>query len=81
MLWGYAMQDERQHRDDDGLAQIWRSAQHRRTADIYYWFSHFFERHRPLKSSDSRLQYSQRRVTALVWKLLNAIRAVRRTVH
>jgi hypothetical protein len=75
------MQDERHHCDDDDLAQIWQSAQRRRTADIYSWFSHFFERHRQLKSSDSRPQYSQRRATALVWKLLNAIRAVQRTVH
>jgi hypothetical protein len=73
------MQDERHHYDDDDLAQIWQSAQRRRTADIYSWFSQFVERHRQLKSSDSRPQYS--RATALVWKFLNAIRAVQRTVH
>ena len=79
--WNCAMQHERHHSDDDNLAQIWRSAQHRRTADIYSWFTHFFERHRQLKSSDPRSQFPQRRATALAWKLLNAIRAVRRTVH
>lgn len=74
------MQDERHHCDDDDLAQIWQSAQHRRVADIYVWFTRFF-RHRQLKSFDPRPQYSQRRATALVWKLLDGVRAVRRTVH
>jgi hypothetical protein len=75
------MQDERGHSDEDNLAQIWRSAQHRRTGDIYFWFTHFFERRRQLKSSDPRPQFSQRRATALAWKLPNAIRAVRRAIH
>ena len=75
------MRHERGHSDEDNLAQIWRSAQYRRTADIYFWFTHFFERHRPLKSSDPRPQFSQRRATALAWKLLDAIRAVRRAIH
>jgi hypothetical protein len=67
------MQHERRDYDDDNLAELWRSGQLRRTEDIYFWFTHFFERQRRLKSSDSRLQYPQRRATALVWKLLDAI--------
>jgi hypothetical protein len=39
------MQQE-QHDDGDNLAEIWRSAQHRRTEDIYSWFNRFFKRRR-----------------------------------
>ena len=81
ILWSYAMPHEQHGYEENNLADIWRSAQRRRTADIYSWFTHFFERHRQLKSSDPRPQFPQRRATALAWKLLNAIRAVRRTVH
>jgi len=40
------MQHEQHDYDCDNLAEIWRSAQHRRTEDIYSWFTHFFERGR-----------------------------------
>ena len=43
-LWSYAMQYEQLHDDDDNLAEIWRSAQHRRADDIYSWLTHFLER-------------------------------------
>ena len=72
------MQHERH--DYDNLAEIWRSGQLRRTEDIYFWFTHFFEGQWRLKLSDSRLQYPQRRATAFVWKLLDAITRWR-TVH
>jgi hypothetical protein len=45
------MQHERRDYDDDNLAEIWRSAQHRRSDDIYFWFTHFLETRRQLKSS------------------------------
>jgi hypothetical protein len=38
------MQNERQDFDDDDLAEIWRSAQHRRAEDIYSWFTHFLNK-------------------------------------
>jgi hypothetical protein len=46
-------------RDYEGgnLAEIWQSAQHRRTEDIYFWFTHFFERQQQPKSSDSRPRF------------------------
>jgi len=48
------MQHEQHDCDGDNLAEIWRSAQHRRCDDIYFWFAHFLETRRQLKSSDSR---------------------------
>jgi hypothetical protein len=74
------MPHERHGYDENSLAEVWQSAQHRRTGDIYSWFAGFLERQRQRKSSKSRPQ-SQRRATALAWKLLNATRAVRRTVR
>ncbi|MDX6559689.1 MAG: hypothetical protein QOF72_2738 [Blastocatellia bacterium] len=64
------MQHERRYYVDDNLADIWRSAQHRRADDIYSWLTHFLDTRRQLKSSDSRPQSMQRRATALVWKRL-----------
>jgi hypothetical protein len=72
------MQHEHEY-DGDNLAEIWQSAQHRRTEDIYSWFTHFFERQRQPKSSNFRPRYPQRRVAALVWKLLETTHAVSRT--
>ena len=60
-----AMQDERGHSDEDNLAQIWRSAQGGRTGDIYFWFTHFFERRRQLKSSIPGLNFPS--VARLHW--------------
>jgi hypothetical protein len=75
------MPHERHGFDENNLADIWQSAQHRRTAEIYSLFTHFSERYRQLKSSDSRPQYPQRRAIALAWKLLNASRAMWWTVR
>lgn len=58
------MQHKQRDYDDDDFAEIWRSAQHRRTEDIYLWFTHWFRRQRQLKPSDSRLRYPQRPATA-----------------
>ena len=41
--------------DDDQLAEIWRDAQHRRTAEMYYWLTHFFKRKPQLKSFEPPL--------------------------
>ncbi len=38
------MQHQQPNYDGDNLAEIWQSAQHRRTEDIHSWFTHFFER-------------------------------------
>jgi hypothetical protein len=59
------MENERHDFDDDDLAEIWRSAQHRRTEDIYSWFTHFFERRRKLKSTGGRPQHAQGHTSAL----------------
>lgn len=47
------MQHEQHNLDGDNLAESWQSAQHRRTADIYSWFTHFFEGQQHFKPSDS----------------------------
>jgi hypothetical protein len=57
------MQHEQHDYDDDDLAGIWRSAQHRRTADIYFWVIHFFETRRQLKSNGGRPKYPQGHAT------------------
>jgi hypothetical protein len=75
------MQHEQHDFDDDDLAKIWRSAQHRRAEDIYSWLAHFFERRRRLKSLDARPQYPRRQATALVWKLLGATHVVSRSTN
>ena len=72
------MQHEEHDYEGDNLAEIWQNAQHRRTQDIYFWFTHFFERHRPAQIVRSPASIFP---TALAWKLLNAIRAVRRAIH
>jgi hypothetical protein len=48
------MQHERRDLDDDDLAEIWRSAQRRRTEDLHSWFTHTFRIRRQLKSPDAR---------------------------
>lgn len=45
------MQHEQQDYDGDNLAEIWRSAQHRRTEDIYSWFTRFFKKTTAAKST------------------------------
>ena len=75
------MQHKQRDYDDDDFSEIWRSAQHRRSEDIYFWFTHFFGRQRQLKPSDSRLRSSTTPQPLLVWKLLDASRAVWRMVY
>jgi hypothetical protein len=69
------MQHE-QHRDSGGhLAEIWRSAQRRRTDDIYLLFTDFVETRQQLKSAEPRPRYSAGRFMSLMWKFLDATRA------
>ncbi|MGA2287110.1 hypothetical protein [Bradyrhizobium sp.] len=65
--------------NDDHLAEIWRSAQHRRTEDLYFWFTHLFQRQLHLGYSEPRFRHARRRAAALLSKLLEATRAVSRT--
>src|ERR1700730_5136881 len=48
----YAVQHERHDLDGDDFSQVWRSAQRRRSADIYFWFTHIFKERWRLKSPD-----------------------------
>jgi hypothetical protein len=71
-FWSYAMQHEEHDYEGDNLAEIWQNAQHRRTQDIYFWFTHFFGRQRQIKSSDSGSRYGQGRAAKLVLRILKA---------
>ena len=64
--------------DKDQWAEIWRSAQRRRTEDISAWFTHVLERQR---QPDFQKRYPRRRVAALLLKLLEATRALSRTAN
>jgi hypothetical protein len=48
------MQHQQYDLDGDDQAQIWRSAQHRRTEDIGSWFTDIFKKRQPLRSPDTR---------------------------
>ena len=52
------MQHEQHDYDGDNLAEIWRSAQHRRTEDIYSWFTHFLNKRWRLKLTGRRPQHA-----------------------
>jgi len=55
--WSCAMQNERRDFDQDDLAEIWRSAQHRRSEDLGRWLLQYFERQRLIKATEDRPQY------------------------
>jgi hypothetical protein len=67
-----------QHEEDqdssDRLAEIWRSAERRRTDDMLSVFMHLREAGRKLKSRGSPLQYFGDRVTSWMWKIFDATR-------
>jgi hypothetical protein len=73
------MQHEQPDYGGDNLAEIWQSAQHRRTEDIYSWFAHLPGRRS--KSSEPRIRPLLRRGAAFIWKLLEATHAVSRATH
>jgi hypothetical protein len=50
------MQNHERDFEQGDLAEIWRSAQHRRTEDVGGWLADYFRRRR-LESSDDRLRY------------------------
>jgi hypothetical protein len=55
------MQNERHDLEQDDLAEIWRSAQHRRTEDLGRWLAQYFERRQPTKTIETRPQYVKAR--------------------
>jgi hypothetical protein len=69
------MQHEEHGDSGNNLAEIWQSAQHRRTDDIYSLFTDFVETRRQLKSAEPRPRYSAGRFMSLMWKFLDATRA------
>lgn len=44
------MQHERHDRHGNDLAEIWRRAQHRRSEDLYVWFTNIFKKRWQFKS-------------------------------
>lgn len=44
------MQHEPHDRDGDDLSDIWRSAQHRRSEEVWSWLTHLFKKQPKLKS-------------------------------
>jgi len=44
------VQHERHDPDGDDFAEVWRSAQRRRSEDIYVWFTHIFRKRWRFKS-------------------------------
>jgi hypothetical protein len=46
------MQNAEDHFEQDDLAEIWRSAQHRRTEDVGVWLAKYVAKRRSLKSRD-----------------------------
>jgi hypothetical protein len=57
------MERERDGVDPDGLVEVWRSAERRRTEDIGAWLSQWFEQWRRLKVSDAQATYPKGRPT------------------
>jgi hypothetical protein len=58
------MQNTKGHFEKDDLAEIWKSAQHRRTEDVGGWLAKYIAKRRSLKSRDDRPQYPQAQVRA-----------------
>ncbi|WP_213737699.1 hypothetical protein [Bradyrhizobium sp. dw_411] len=48
---GYAMRYGRHRLDDDDFAEVWRSAQARRSQDIYCWFTTIFQNPSRIRSA------------------------------
>jgi hypothetical protein len=66
--------EEHNNDNDDHLAVIWRSAEHRRSDDIHSFLKQFLKTRRQLKSSKPRRRYFVAQVTSSIWKLLDAAR-------
>jgi hypothetical protein len=50
------MQHESHDPDRHDLAEIWRSAQHRRTEEVWFWLTHLFKKQPKLKSPPPHLR-------------------------
>jgi hypothetical protein len=59
------MKDSQQDSERDDLAEVWRSAQHRRAEEIYSWLTHFLNKRRQLKSTGGRPQQVQGHTSTL----------------
>jgi hypothetical protein len=82
MMESHFMRDEFH---DEYFSEIWRSAEHRRAEDIYFWFARFFAR-QPLFARQPRLELPgpgllrlHRRIVAVLYRLLKMPHAVSRT--
>jgi hypothetical protein len=60
------MQNDERDFEQGDLAEIWRSAQHRRTVDVGRWLADYFRRQRRLKSSGDRSQRTHKLIAAYV---------------
>jgi hypothetical protein len=55
---------------DEHFSEIWRSAQHRRAEDIYFWFTRFFARQPRPELPGPAPQHLQRRSAVIIYRLL-----------
>jgi hypothetical protein len=64
---------------DEHFSDTWRSAEHRRAEDIYFWFTRFFARQPRLELPGPGLQHLGRRSAVIIYRLLKIPHAVSRT--
>jgi hypothetical protein len=76
MMESHFMRDEFH---DEYFSEIWRSAEHRRAEDIYFWFTRFFARRPRLQWAGPSLQHLRRRSAVILYQLLKMPHAVSRT--
>jgi hypothetical protein len=76
MMESHFMRDEFH---DEYFSEIWRSAEHRRAEDMYFWFARFFARQPRLELPGPGLQRLQRRIVVVLYRLLKMPHAVSRT--
>jgi hypothetical protein len=63
------------------VAEIWRSAQRRRSSDLYALFANLWRIRPHIKPFGLRLSHPLGYVGSLIWKLRAATRTVSRTTH
>jgi hypothetical protein len=76
MMESHFMRDEFH---DEYFSEIWRSAEHRRAEDIYFWFARFFARQPRLELPGPGLLRLHRRIVAVLYRVLKMPHAVSRT--
>jgi hypothetical protein len=81
MMEPHFMRDEfmRDEFRDEYFSEIWRSAEHRRAEDIYFWFARFFARRPRLQWVSPSLQHLRRRSAVILYQLLKMPNAASRT--